>query len=254
MAGLKDILSDKKIADDVKLNINGAEISVGDLRLGFSEVEKQQSQLAAEREQLQKAQLETAAAWAKVLEEQSKVTVAPKVEPTTKGKDFDYDSDPLFAPFKKQLSSAIEAAEKKAADAIAKAEKAESELNKAAAWAMNKQWQRDYESLPAEFRKQHSLKDVLQHASQQRLVDESNVPDVRRAYGELNRVNELEAMKKQAREEGYKQAREEALLSSIPRSNSVQSVEANKTFGSLDDAIAAAMKDPEILAGLAPGN
>jgi hypothetical protein len=254
----KQVLDDKsKYPDDLKLNINGLEVSVGDLRAANA----QREAALKERETLADQKINEAATFYSDLVKQQdelakkqSTAQASVTQPAAGGQGLTWEqlkADPLFKPVAQQL----EDAQKAAVEAKKLAEEQAKQYQQGYAWALNHAWKRDFESI-GERDPNIDLKAVLKFAVDEKVTDEAGVPDVRKAYDRMTAGKRQEAAIAKAREEGLREGQQKALLASIPKPglsglrSAPETGQAPKAYGSLDEALAAAKQDPDLMGQL----
>lgn len=244
----KKLLEDKSVADDVKLNVNGIEVSVGDLRSEYKAFEKQQAEFSKQQKELEQAQVTVANAWSEYLKVKDQVP-APQSAKAAAAADFNYETDPLFSPLVKQIKTLEEATKKY--DALL--QKQQADFNNVTAYYLNDKWSRDFDSV-AEKPANATLQDTIKYAQDNKILDPLGVPDVKGALARMSEPQRLEAIKKQAAEEAVKKYRDEQAMASLGNPNSGGGWDGgqkgDKAFASLDEAIAAAKADPAVMGPL----
>jgi hypothetical protein len=259
----KEVLTDKsKFADDLKLNVNGLEVSLGELRQMNKDSEGALARKMAEAELREKAaaskEMEAADFYAKLLDQQTKATTTGVRD--ADGKDYNYDADPVLSPLNKRIAQIQEKIEKEYAT---KFQTLEQSLNIATARYLQDSWKRDFEAISD--RGDLDLKTTLEHAMKNKLVDEFGVPNVRKAADDLLASKREEAKIAKIREEERERARHEALAGTLGRPSAGGTVNLGKSAtanggdapkpSSLEQALEVAManakNDPDIVKGFA---
>ena len=258
---LEQILSDKTtFADNIELVIGNEKVTLGGLRELSAKQQKDLSDKIAGADAREREARETAVRAANLLSElegaKQKLTAAKDNPPPPTD---DFDKEEFWAPARKALS----ARDKKIDDAIAKIDTLSKSIERAATvWATDR-WQSQYERNAPKLKKVDAYKDwdydkVLEYATKNNLVDANGFPSIDRAVADLTKSSDLDAIRKQAYEDGLKKGRTEARLESVPRPSSASggaprgkgaksSVAENGLEGLGDDV----MDDPEIMEQIA---
>lgn len=268
----KTVLSDKaKFGDDKKVTIEGVEYTLGELRTINSanegELARKMDEVAKEKAAVAEKQQEAATFYQALLaQKQTLDTQAAQVKATPTGA-FDPLSDPAWQPILKPLADRLEAIEKTKMTALEQRIQAigNAALQMATAY-QNDKWHTTYKSLAPNMKDangqvRYQLEDLRKKAEVDKLIDpRTGILDLEAAYERLEEPRKLEAIRAKALEEGKEAGRQEALMGNMPRPGSgafsgsalTDTNQGGKPL-SLDDAVRAAMKDTEILAGLQAG-
>lgn len=255
---LSDILADSKtFTDDMEMILGDQKVKLGELRGLTTKQQKDLSdkiQSAVERER-QATEMSTKATEIfnnlKALETTAAET--SKTKPT--GEEDDFESNNWWTPVRKRMS----AQGKKIEDALAKLDTFGKSLERAASiWAQDR-WSTQYEKASPRLKKSKDHADwdltkVREYATKNQLVDEYGFPSIERAVTELTKATEIEEIKKQAREEGFKDGQTRARLAGQNRPSSATGGKktgkaAVEEFGleGLGDDVAS---DPELMEAL----
>lgn len=227
-----------KYTDDVKIAIDGQELTVGELRKGFvpqadftraqqKQAEQFRGELSKRDTQLQEAQ----SALTQALQRAGQPVNANANDPFAA-----YRQDPTFGPL------------------VAHIDRLNGEIGSLKQGMKNTQdtiWANGHLQVLERIKskdKDLNHTELLQFAGQRGIV---NLDD---AYTLMTVDKQIAAAKKEAREEGYEKGKKEARLPVIPSGSSgrmfIKTPEQPKT---LDEAVQAAANDPEILQGMSPG-
>lgn len=258
----KALIADPKYKDDVKLTLGeGVEVTLGDIRAASKadqdDLTKRLAQLETDRKQLEAAQQTVATNFAKLVEaglvavdadgniQVKEPPVAPPTHEPGKLKPVDYDRDSYVGPVVKmvkelqaQLTASAEASKKLLRD-----------FNAARALAETDRLQRDFAS-HADWPKDYTFEQAMKDAAAQRVYD---------PFGRLNlqelhtRVTEPARRKVEIETEAKRladQQVQERLASLAARPGMAAREPGKARPKSLDEAIAQAGQDPEILQGL----
>lgn len=257
-----DILADANTFPDT------AEITIGDQKISLGQIrdlsKKQQASITERMNALDKERNEVKELAVKAADLLAKAQpladgATRKVEPKQETTEDYWDTDPLYEPIRKRLSP-IEKQLKDAMDTITAQKTA---LEKAALIFARDRWDRQYESGKIrlkgdKYKDYRSVDKLAEYAAQHQLVDAFGMPSVERAIVELTKPDELEELKRQAKEEGIEEGRRMARLNTMarPTSSSGKSagqkpskgLDPTKNFEDLGDAVA---EDADLMEALA---
>lgn len=265
----KTVLSDKaKFADDKKITFEGVEMTLGELRTLNAETQgelaRKMEEVGKQRADLEAKQAEAAKFYQTVLEEKQRLTSQAAAQPAAANANaaqFDPFSDPAWQPVMKPIAERLAKAE---ANAKQVEDLRKAILDIATVWTRDR-WHREYSALPElkddKGQARYQLEQLVKKAEAEKLVDPiTGIYDIRAAYDRLEEPRKLEALKKQAFEEGKKAAEQAAFAAAMPRpgesSFTIQSTPAPGSNGkalSFDEAVQRAMSDPEIISNLQQG-
>jgi len=255
------ILADKKtFTDDIKLNINGNEVSLGDIRSlsqrNQDAVTAKMNELSGDQERTRKEYENARTLSTQAAEIISKAQAGPekKAAPEPDGADY-YDTDPLYEPIRKRLSPM----EKQLAEIIESNKQNKIALERAALVFARDRWDRQYDALKPrlagdkykDYRGEKGVEKLAEYAASHQLLDEFGLPSVAKAVADLTREDEIAIIKKTEYERGVEAGRQAKRLASMERPASASGntgdrkqpkLDPTQNFEDLGDVV---MDDPE---------
>lgn len=267
----KTVLSDKaKFGDDKKVTIEGVEYTLGELRqinsANEGELARKMDEVAQQKQALAASQQEVTDFYRSVLRDKQTLEAQAAALPKPNA-GFNPLDDPAWQPILKPLADRLEAIEKKQVAELYKKVDAigQAALQMATAY-QNDKFYTTYKSLlpnmkDANGQARYQLEDLRKKAEADKLIDpRTGILDLEAAYERLEEPRKLEAIRQKALEEGIEKGRTEALMGAMPRpgngaftGSALTDTRNGGKALSLDEAVAAAMKDQEILTGLQAG-
>jgi hypothetical protein len=250
------------LTDDIEFELKGHKIKLGDLRgLTKAQQKKLSEQMeAAKADRQSAADLATKSAtlFAELTKKQEELAAAATAttRTTTDGAD-DFDSAEYWSPVRKRLSPI----EKQLKDALDKVGTLEGQLKNAATIFATERWKGQYAANRDRLKKSDEYKDwdmnkVLGYATERKIVDEYGFPSIERAVADMTKANEIEEIRKSAREEGFKEGVTRGRLATTGRPTSAaggverasKTIDPAKNFEDLGDVVT---QDPELAKMLA---
>jgi hypothetical protein len=253
---LEEILANTTdLPDDTEFELKGNKVKLGSFR---DLTKKQQKALseqleAAKRDREAAAELATKSAtlFSELTKKQEELASAAVVRTASDAGD-DFDSAEYWAPVRKRLSPL----EKELKDAKANYDTLSGQLKQAATIFATERWKGQFSANAERLKKSDQYKDwdmnkVLGHATQQKILDEYGFPSVEKAILDLTRANDLEEIRKSAREEGFKEGVTRGRLATSGRPTSASgridraatTIDPSKNLEDLGDVVTA---DPDL--------
>ena len=245
----------KDLPEATEFELGGKKLTIGSLREATASQQKKLEASLKEaegRRQQAAADAEKAAAILnnlQALEKTQKETAERMAAPPNED---DFDTNNWWTPVRKRL----EPLSKKNEELITQVK----QLNDAATrmaqiWADDR-WHGQYDRMQDRLKKSSKYKDmtyeqVRDHAAKNNLLDGYGFPSVEKAILELTKEDDLERIKREAREEGLKEGMQRARLNATPRPTSAsggkgpspKQIDPNKNLEDLGDVV---MEDPEL--------
>jgi len=256
---IKKFLEDtKNYPDTVMVTIGETQIPLSSLRaLNSTErtqladrlkaVETQEGELKTRQQKIVELATKAQAAYDAAEEARKAAAAAPRGGSPSE----DPFSDPWLAPVKTALETR-DAQIKKLTDQLTQTL---TTVGQAATIFAEDRWDREYNSIDFGKRdKKPTRQELIDFAIKENLTDRHKMPSVVAAWNKMSEADRLEEIKKQAREEGIEQGRQQALASRVPppgvsgpgQAPVPLKVDPNK--GDLGDLYGDAIKDPELRA------
>lgn len=234
---LQEILADSKtFTDDMELQLGDNKIKLSDLRGLTSRQQKDLSdklQAAAERER-QATEMATKAT--EIFNDLSAQKAAASAQPTVSDDGDDFDTNNWWTPVRKRFSER----DKKLEEAIAKVDTISKAFEKAATMFATDRWTSQYDRIAPRLKKSKEYADwdmpkLRDYAAKNQLIDEFGFPSVEKAAAALTRTDELEEIKRQAREEGLKEGLTRSRLERLNRPSSASGAKPVKGKSSVEE-------------------
>jgi hypothetical protein len=165
------------------------------------------------------------------------------------------NEDPFEDPWLKPVKTALEARDAQIKKLTDQLTQTLTTVGQAATIFAEDRWDREYNSIDFGKRdKKPTRQELIDFAIKENLTDRHKMPSVVAAWNKMSEADRLEEIKKQAREEGIEQGRQQALASRVPppgvsgpgQAPVPLKVDPNK--GDLGDLYGEAIKDPELRA------
>ena len=249
---LEELLADTQLTDDIKIALpNGSEVTVKDLR-AYAAAQKSATDTAVRDAEARRKQAESDIAKAKQLAEDSlKLMDSLRTDPDKGGNkpgDIDWDNDPVYKPVGVRLSK-LEADIQ--AKAFAEIEKLQRAMAAGFKFVTDDYYERRWNSLPKDARpKDKTWRDYMDDAAKGNIKDAYGLVDPIEAYTRSTAADREAAKIKEAEARGEKRAEEKLRQTMVPRPGATPTVKSPgdaPQFKDLNEAMAAAAQDPEIL-------
>jgi hypothetical protein len=253
---LEEILNDaQNFTDDIELTVKDQKVTLGGLRnLTKAQQKKLSEQMdAANKDRQSAADLATKSAtlFAELTKKQEELAAAATTTRTQPTDADDFDSADYWNPVRKRLSP-IEKQLKETQDAL---KNVTAQLTNAATIWAKERWANQFESVKDRLKKSEQYKDwdvdkLVGYATEKKKLDSYGFPSVIEAVADLTRANELDEIRRAARDEGLREGLTRGRLGTTrPTSaaggvnRAAQTIDPNNNLNDLADVT---LQDPEI--------
>lgn len=240
--------------DNIELTVGNEKVTLGDIR---NLSRRQQEQVTNRMNELQREREEVktlATKAAELLSRQEQPQTRQATQQAAGGDD--WDTDPFYAPIRTRISP-LEKQLKEALDAV---KQTQDQMQRAALIWANDRFAAEYRDNRdrlkgdkyKDWRGEKAVDKLAEYAAEHKLVDRFGMPSVSRAIDELTKEDEVDRIRKQAREEGIEEGKRQQRVSTMQRPTSAsggkgaasKGLDPTKNFEDLGDSVA---EDPELV-------